>query len=77
MNGYEVCRRIREQPWGGDLLMVALTGWGQEEDRHKSSEAGFDVHIVKPADPDVLAKVLTSRRAPEEGLVGDRGQTHV
>jgi PAS domain S-box-containing protein len=44
MSGYEVCRRAREQPWGNDMLIIALTGWGQEEDRRKSREAGFDGH---------------------------------
>jgi CheY-like chemotaxis protein len=60
MNGYEVCRRIRETPWGKNMFLVALTGWGQEEDRHRSEEAGFDAHMVKPADHDVLMKMLAS-----------------
>ena len=50
LNGYEVCRRIREQPWADDLVIVALTGWGQDEDRQRSLEAGFDTHLVKPVD---------------------------
>ncbi|WP_254508733.1 hybrid sensor histidine kinase/response regulator [Anatilimnocola floriformis] len=58
MNGYEVARIIRKQPWGRDIKLVALTGWGQEEDRLKSAEAGFDVHLVKPADYEVLKKLL-------------------
>jgi CheY-like chemotaxis protein len=65
LNGYEVCRRIREQPWGKDMLLVALTGWGMDEDRHRSQEAGFDAHMVKPVDHDALEKLLaglTSRR---------------
>ena len=60
LNGYEVCRRIRKEPWGKDLVLVALTGWGQEEDRHRSKEAGFDAHMVKPVDHDVLLKLLAS-----------------
>jgi PAS domain S-box-containing protein len=60
MNGYEVCRRIRQRPWGKDLVLVALTGWGQEEDRRRSEEAGFDTHMVKPPDHDVLKKLLAS-----------------
>ena len=60
LNGYEACRRIREQPWGKDLLLVALTGWGMEEDRNKSREAGFDAHLVKPVDYTVLMQVLAS-----------------
>jgi CheY-like chemotaxis protein len=58
MDGYETCTRIRQQPWGKDILVVALTGWGQAEDRRRSTEAGFDRHIVKPADPVELMKMV-------------------
>ena len=58
LNGYDACRRIREQPWGENIEMVALTGWGQADDRRKSQEAGFDRHMVKPVDLDVLTKLL-------------------
>jgi CheY-like chemotaxis protein len=61
MNGYEVCRRIRQEPWGRDLVMVALTGWGQEEDRRQSLDAGFNAHMVKPVDHDELLEFLASR----------------
>jgi CheY-like chemotaxis protein len=61
LNGCDACRRIREQPWGRDILVVALTGWGQEEDRRRSQEAGFDAHLVKPVDPAALDKLLGSR----------------
>ena len=57
-NGYEVARRIRGQPWGRDMVLVALTGWGQESDRRQSHEAGFDSHLTKPVDPDVLDELL-------------------
>jgi PAS domain S-box-containing protein len=60
LDGYEACRRIRAQSWGQDLLLVALTGWGQDEDRQKSREAGFDAHLVKPVDDEVLLKLLAS-----------------
>jgi signal transduction histidine kinase/ActR/RegA family two-component response regulator len=60
LNGYEVCRRIREEPWGKDMVLVALTGWGQEEDRRRSREAGFNSHMVKPVNHDVLMKLLAS-----------------
>src|SRR5206468_839321 len=50
MDGYEVVRRIRHEPGGGDRLVIALTGWGQEDDRRKSREAGFDYHLTKPVD---------------------------
>lgn len=58
LNGYEVCRRMRERPWGRDMLLVALTGWGQEEDRNRSREAGFDSHLVKPVDDQALRELL-------------------
>jgi CheY-like chemotaxis protein len=58
LTGHEVCRRIRGQPWGRRIVMVALTGWGQDEDRRRSREAGFDHHFVKPVDPAVLAELL-------------------
>ncbi|HEX2140245.1 MAG TPA: response regulator, partial [Woeseiaceae bacterium] len=48
LDGYEVCRRIREEPWGREVLIAALSGWGQPEDRRKSQAAGFDRHMVKP-----------------------------
>jgi PAS domain S-box-containing protein len=57
-DGYEVCRRIRQQPWGGRISIVALTGWGQDEDRRRTEEAGFNAHIVKPVDPVVLLERL-------------------
>ena len=61
LNGYEAARRIREQPWGKDMALVAVTGWGQEEDRRRSHEAGFDQHLVKPVDHADLQKVLDQR----------------
>ena len=60
MNGHEVCRRIRQQPWGRSIVIVALTGWGQEEDRRRSQEAGFDGHLVKPVDHGRLLALLAS-----------------
>ena len=58
LNGYETARRIREQPWGNELVLVALTGWGQEEDRRKAEEAGFDHHLIKPVEPATLQKLI-------------------
>lgn len=60
LNGYEACRRIREQSWGKKVVLIAVTGWGQEEDRRRSHEAGFDHHMVKPVDPQELSKLLAS-----------------
>jgi two-component system CheB/CheR fusion protein len=58
MNGYEVAQRLRQQPGLEQLVLVAMTGWGQEEDRRRTKEAGFDHHLVKPAEPDVLNELL-------------------
>jgi PAS domain S-box-containing protein len=58
LNGYEATRRIREQPWGEDIAVIALTGWGQEEDRARSREAGCDGHLVKPIHLPDLEKLL-------------------
>jgi len=63
LNGFEVCRQIRGQPWGKKITIIALTGWGQEEDRVKSKEVGFDGHLVKPLDLGVLEKLLDELRA--------------
>ena len=62
LNGYDACRRIREQPWSKDMVIVALTGWGQEEDRLRSKEAGFDQHLVKPVDMNDLTRLLAQSK---------------
>lgn len=66
LNGYDACRFIREKPWGKSLVLIAMTGWGQEEDRRRTIAAGFDAHIVKPVDPTDLMKLIDSLS------VGDR-----
>jgi CheY-like chemotaxis protein len=58
LSGHEVCRQIRSRPWGRDVLLIAVTGWGQAEDRRKSSEAGFDGHLVKPIRYEAVARML-------------------
>jgi PAS domain S-box-containing protein len=63
MNGYDACRRIREQPWGKGILIVAVTGWGQDEDRRRSREAGFNHHLVKPVRHAELEKLLGELKA--------------
>jgi signal transduction histidine kinase/DNA-binding response OmpR family regulator len=62
INGHEACRRIRKQPWGKNMTLVALSGWGQDDDRRKSLDAGFDAHLVKPADLGALVKLLAERQ---------------
>jgi CheY-like chemotaxis protein len=58
LNGYEVCRHIRRQPWGQGIVLIALTGWGQDEDKRRASEAGFDRHLTKPVDPVELERLV-------------------
>jgi signal transduction histidine kinase len=58
LDGYEVARRIRAEPWGKGPVLIALTGWGQDEDRRRSREVGFDTHLVKPLDPETLSRLL-------------------
>ena len=60
MSGYEVAQRIRAEPWGRQMLLIALTGWGQEEDKRKAFDAGFDHHLIKPIDPDALEALMAS-----------------
>jgi CheY-like chemotaxis protein len=60
IDGYETCRRIRLEPFGRDVLVVALTGWGQEQDKRRALDAGFDAHLTKPADPAVLERILSA-----------------
>ena len=72
LNGYETARRMRQEPWGRDMLLVALSGWGQDADRLKSSSAGFDSHLVKPVDVVEIERVLTRHRPNDEA--GQRAQ---
>jgi PAS domain S-box-containing protein len=59
LDGYDVARHIRELPWGADAMLVALTGWGQEQDERRAHAAGFDAHVVKPAKKEVLNQLLS------------------
>jgi PAS domain S-box-containing protein len=63
LNGYEATRRIREQPWGRDIAVIAVTGWGQDVDRAKSKTAGCDGHLVKPVNLPDLEKLLVELRS--------------
>jgi len=66
LDGYRAARLIRENPRGSDVVLIAITGWGGDGDRHLSQEAGFDRHLVKPVVPTELMALLASldRRAP-------------
>jgi len=71
LDGYEVARRIRAETWGKSVTLVALTGWGQESDRRRSQEAGFDTHLVKPLDPERLSALLAQLPARDaDRIVG-------
>ena len=58
LNGYEVAQRIRQQEWGTSMFLVAVTGWGQDEDRRRSEEVGMNLHMVKPVEPSALDRML-------------------
>jgi CheY-like chemotaxis protein len=58
LHGYELARRLRQEAATADCVLVALTGWGQEDDRRRSREAGFDGHLVKPVEPAHIEAIL-------------------
>ena len=62
LTGHHVAKLIRAQTWGRSMVLIALTGWGQGEDRRKSAETGIDFHLVKPADTDELRKLIVEAR---------------
>jgi len=67
LDGLEAAKRIRAMPGGQDVKLIALTGWGQDSDRVRTREAGFDHHLVKPADPAEVAALLHGREAEDGG----------
>jgi DNA-binding response OmpR family regulator len=67
LDGYDVCRAIRKQRLGNQPLVIALTGWGQEDDRRRSRDAGFDSHVVKPVDCQELMRMIESFTPPSKG----------
>ena len=60
LDGYEVCRRIRQHSWGRAAVIAALTGWSRDEDRDRSEQAGFDHFLVKPVDPKALENLIAA-----------------
>ena len=68
LNGYELASRLRRQRYAPDLLLVALTGWGQENDRRRSADAGFDEHLVKPIDLETIGRICHWAQAREPGV---------
>jgi len=63
LNGYDVARAARRETWCADTVIIALTGWGQDSDRLRSSDAGIDLHLVKPVERDKLESAVLARRA--------------
>jgi len=59
LDGYQAAKRIRQQPWGKQMILIALTGWGQPQDRRRTQEAGFDAHLTKPVNYDAIMTLLT------------------
>jgi DNA-binding response OmpR family regulator len=60
LNGYEACRQIRQHAWGRSMIVVALTGRGHDDDYARSQDSGFDMHLVKPVEPELLLTVLAA-----------------
>jgi len=60
LNGFEACERMRSEAWGAGICIVAVTGWGHEEDRRRALEVGFTAHLVKPAAPAKLEALLAT-----------------
>jgi DNA-binding response OmpR family regulator len=63
LNGYEVAQRIRGTSWGASMYLIAVTGWGQDEDRQRSAEVGLNLHMVKPVEPSALEQLLAALAA--------------
>jgi PAS domain S-box-containing protein len=66
LSGYEVAQELRREPWGQEIKLIALTGWGQEKDRQQALEAGFNQHLTKPIDPDRLEGLISCTRQTEQ-----------
>ena len=66
LDGYEAARKIREQPWGKHMVLIALTGWGQQQDRRRTQEAGFDAHLTKPVNYEAIMELLAN--LPTHGI---------
>ncbi len=67
MNGYDTCRTVRQKPWGKEIIIIALTGWGQDDDRRKAKDAGFNGHMTKPVNHDDLLETLELLAARPRG----------
>jgi CheY-like chemotaxis protein len=63
LNGYEAARRLRAEPWGQSVVLIAMTGWGRKTDIEAASDAGFDGHLLKPVEADALLELIAELRA--------------
>ena len=63
LNGYAVAQAIRREPWGERILLIALTGWGHEDDKRRALAAGFNFHLTKPIDPDRIDAIMAGEPA--------------
>src|SRR5207249_2046889 len=63
LNGYDAARRIRDEPWGKEIILIAVTGWGRDEERRLARDAGFDKHLLKPVDPQSLMQLVAELHA--------------
>jgi signal transduction histidine kinase/ActR/RegA family two-component response regulator len=77
LDGYDVARKIRQEPWGKEVVLIAVTGWGLEADIKRSKESGFNHHMVKPADPEALTQLLASLAETRAEVPGNAGVTLV
>lgn len=64
LSGYEVAQLLRQESWATGIQLIAVTGWGQENDRRRALEAGFDLHLTKPIDPNQLEGLIASQLQP-------------
>jgi CheY-like chemotaxis protein len=69
LDGYETAKRIRQRAWARDVVLIAVTGWGNEKDKLRAAEAGFDVHLVKPVDATTILDVLDQMDHSKAGKV--------
>ena len=70
LNGHDAARRIREQEWGRGMVLAALTGWGEEDDKRRATEAGFNRHFTKPVNHDDIERFVLEFRPPELSVPG-------
>ncbi len=72
-NGFQVPQRNRAQPWAGQVVLIAVTAWDREEDRRSSHDAGFDAHLCKPVDPEILFRLLRALNGLDDDGFDDAG----